>query len=80
LERKLTEVGRVVVKGAGDADRVEKGDRLDAVALVDAASLGQHVHVVKHFPERGAGLMDGADDGAPLRGQTAHQSYATRAR
>lgn len=74
---KLTEVGRVVVKGAGDADGVEKRHRLDAVALVDTAPLGKHVHVVKHFPQRGAGLMDGAHDGAPLRGQTTQQSYAT---
>jgi len=54
------------------SDLCQERDQLSGRAVVYARASGQHVHVVKHMEQRGAGLMYGAHYSPSLLGQV-HQ-------
>lgn len=61
------------------SDGGHERNQLVGGALVHAASLGQHVHVIEQLEHAGARLVDGAHDGAVLVGEPPQQLQAVRA-
>lgn len=73
------EVGRVVRERTVQPDGGQERHQLVGGALVHAAALGQHVHVVEQLEHAGARLVDGAHDGAALVREPAQQLQTVRA-
>lgn len=71
-----TEIGRIVVVGAGQVQVGQKRHQMLRGTLVDAVAVGHREQLVKHLEQQGAGLMYGADNGAAFLGETFQQRYA----
>lgn len=71
-----TEIGRIVVVGAGQIQVGQERHQMLRGTLVDAVAAGHREQLVKHLEQQGAGLVYGADNGAAFLRESFQQRDA----